>query len=152
MLANFEAVSLASISVRLLIEERVRDLEKNKPNPKAKLLEWEKLIDGYKTLRDEISKLEAALAGFKAAQIEEQSAVQTATVFSDGVRKWWNNNPASVRTQLTNVAIFTVSATICTIFGFNQYTTAVTAVALAGAGKEFASAGKALGHMVKIGK
>lgn len=140
---NKDSILMGLAGLAALIEEKLEDLRRQKPNSEEGITTLNAMISDYEKLKAEVDELREAVEKFIAGKIKEPTITKKATSFGEGVANWWSKGHEGIVSTSYSTGMFLSAVALCSLIGVNPTFAAGVAGVLVG-GKTVAGALKSL--------
>jgi hypothetical protein len=130
-----DEILTASAGLAALIDEKLQELGKQRPNSEEATGARDASISDYETLKAEVEELQQAVVKFTANKIQDQAIEKKVKSFGDTVWDWWQKQSSTVLSTTSGIALFSLATTVGCLLGLNANLAAVLAASLVGGKK-----------------
>lgn len=141
--ANHREITLAVASLVLQLEDIIKSLDGERPNSTESITTRDEKIQQYRSMREELERIRAALPAFLKGEEKEAHVVKLFKTFGESVGAWWDKKYDVILSRTFELGLFTAAVGVCSLAGAGGNMAAVVSAVLVG-GKPVAQGLKGL--------
>jgi hypothetical protein len=114
---NSSTITVETVSIFLLIEEKLASLHAQEPNSDEAKHERDEKIANYEHLRMQVGEFRLAVELFVKGNIQEATVVKSTLTFAEGIKSWWTKSHHQICERAFDMALFCSAVGVCTLAG-----------------------------------